>query len=99
MKAEEPVFEFYDCAFTLDGTMLQTLNSYGASYSSVEHAYKRLGEMTKQCFPNGYKYEELAAMSKAKTDYLMSILHMAALTNILRYPPVVPRSPADPTTH
>ena len=91
----EPMFQYYDCSFTLHADLLALMSANGAGYESVEHAHRRLTEITKVLFPNGYTYERMEALPEERRRMLFAVAHMASLTSVLRYPPLIPGKPVD----
>lgn len=91
----EPVFEYFDCSFTLDGALLAFLSSQGAGYDSTDHAHRRLTEITSILFPQGYSFDRMQALPEERKRMLFAVTHMASLTNVLRYPPLIPGQPAN----
>lgn len=92
----KPVFQYFDSSFSLDAELLAFMSSQGAGYESTEHANQRLTEITRSLFPRGYNFERLQALPEERMRMLFAVVHMASLTNVLRYPPLLPGRPADP---
>jgi hypothetical protein len=92
----EPVFNYHDVMITLDSRLLAFMDSHNAGYSSVDKAYLRLDETTKELFPDGYSYERLKALPDERSRLLFAVAHMAALTSVLRYPRLIPGHPSKP---
>jgi hypothetical protein len=92
-----PAILYYDSAFTLSREVLAILTAMGCEgYDSADHAYQRLKEITIELFGNRMpSYERITALSDDDKRQLQSVLHMAVINGVLRYPPVEPGFPGD----
>jgi hypothetical protein len=87
-----PGFSFHGWGVKLDAYLLGKVVEHfprGAyeGYSSVEAGFKRLHEMEEQLFPGGdVTAEKIDALDRDERAVFLSVLHIAALTGIFRYP-------------
>jgi hypothetical protein len=91
-----PVFFYFDAIFPLVPDLLVILQNHGASYSSLEHAHARLKAITVELFGRQKpSYKLVVARSEDDQKRLASVFHIAALTGVMRYPPIELGMPGD----
>jgi hypothetical protein len=93
-----PIFLYYGSSFALFPELLELLDNQYAQYPSTETAHARIKEITLMLFPDRRRpsYERLAALSQHQLRILVSVLHIASLTGVMRYPAMEPGMPGDP---
>lgn len=79
-----PVFLFHGFAVELSPDALEFVANLGAKYSSEEAAVEHIEAMTRRVFPSGIP-QELYLCGDTLADF-MTVIHMAALTGLIRYP-------------
>lgn len=92
----QAVFELLDWEVPLVPVILQTMTAISggeARYPSKEFAAARIGEAIAQLFPDGFSPERYRALSSDGQATFQSVLHMAALTGVFRYPALVDQPP------
>lgn len=93
----KPAFLYFGTVFSLDTAMLGFLIAQGAKYDSIKHAHDRINEVTQSLFRDRRRptFERIQSLLKDDVARLMSVLYMAAMTGVLRYPPIEPGIPGD----
>jgi len=93
-----PVFLLYGFEIPLDpeafNEVLGALPEAGNGYGSAEAACSRIRELLEEVLPGGVSGEAWMALTDRERQRVCAVLHMAALSEVYRYPPSTPLSPS-----
>lgn len=88
-----PAFELYGCTLALLPKLFEAAKDMMADvleeeYASYDAAMERVGERVALLAPDGFTAEAFNDWPMEKKAKLLSVLHLAALKGVFRYPPL-----------
>jgi hypothetical protein len=105
IEPKKPVFQLCGVAIELEPELYalalaeqpEGAGGPNGGYVSKEHAIERIEETIAEIFPAGVTLESAQALDRSRQARLMSVLHIASLTVVFRYPPMQDGSPSGHT--
>jgi hypothetical protein len=95
--AAHPVFQLYNLELRLNPgafeAVLTGMPPSERSYASPQAAINRIEEVLAEVMPGGFSRAAFEALADQEINRIFAVAHMAALTGVVRYPPMVAAPP------